>query len=320
MDDTPLASPRRRIRIEECIDPAHVDGHRKPVYSDTLIPRGLVGRLGAILGCRALVLLHDEQGHPLLATTHRGDQHLMVGLPSIIERYEHSKEHVQVKRVIVDREGMGTEFLASLHAEGRTVVTILHTNQYQDLTSFCDVGTFLPLSTNATGQIIREVAPARITVALPDHPDEQLCLQVALIRDLRRSVAVRPDQEDDGLPRRWDADRERTDLRWWEEGWQATAAPAKEMTAKLIPIVTTAPTIDAVELAQTYIHRWPAQENVIKDYSTFSGIGHQPWFRQGCGGELGDGQATNPSAAAPEAPAAMGTECWQTRGPGKPTT
>ncbi len=27
-----------------------------------------------------------------------------------------------------------------------------------------------------------------------------------------------------------------------------------------------APTIDAVELAQTYIHRWPAQENIIKDY------------------------------------------------------
>src|SRR5260370_19006078 len=26
------------------------------------------------------------------------------------------------------------------------------------------------------------------------------------------------------------------------------------------------PTIDAVELAQTYIHRWSAQENVIKDY------------------------------------------------------
>ena len=39
-----------------------------------------------------------------------------------------------------------------------------------------------------------------------------------------------------------------------------------EMSAKLIPIVTTARTIDAVELAQTYIHRWPAQENVIKDY------------------------------------------------------
>ena len=55
---------------------------------------------------------------------------------------------------------------------------------------------------------------------------------------------------------------------WWEAGWQATAAPAKETTAKLIPIVTTqqTPTIDAVELAQTYIHRWPAQENIIKDY------------------------------------------------------
>ena len=244
----------------------YVDGHRKPVYSDRLIPRGLIGRLGVILGCRALVLLHDNQGHPLLATTHRGDQHLIVGLPSIIARYEYSKGSAQVKRIIVDREGMATEFLASLHAEGRTVVTILQTNQYQDLTSFCDVGAFVPLSTDAQGQMIREVAPARISLPRPDHPGEQLCLQVALIRDLRRSVAVQPDQEDADLPRRWDTDRERNDSRWWEEGWQATAAPAKGTTAKLIPIVTTAQTIDAIELAQTYIHRWPAQENVIKDY------------------------------------------------------
>jgi hypothetical protein len=244
----------------------YVDGHRKPVYSDMLIPRGLVGRLGTILGCRALVLLHDEHGHPLLATTERGDQHLMVGLPSIVARYEHNEKHIQVRRIIVDREGMATEFLASLQAEGRTVVTILRTNQYQDLTSFCEVGTFLPLSTNDKGQIMREVAPARIALPRPDHPGEQLCLQVALIRDLRRLVPVVPDPEEAELPPRWDANRERTDPRWWEAEWQATAAPAKEMTAKLIPIVTTAETVDAVELAQTYIHRWPAQENVIKDY------------------------------------------------------
>src|SRR5260370_1153884 len=46
-----------------------IDGHRKPVYTDACIPRGLVVRLGTILVCPALVLLHDEQGHPLLATT-----------------------------------------------------------------------------------------------------------------------------------------------------------------------------------------------------------------------------------------------------------
>jgi hypothetical protein len=244
----------------------YVDGHHKPVYSDVLVPRGLIGRLGVILGCRAVVLLHDEQGHPLLATTHRGDQHLTVGRPSIIARYEQNQEHVRVKRIIVDREGMATEFLANLHAEGRTVVTILRTNQYQDLTSFCDVGTFLPLSADATGQLVREVAPARITLSRPDHPGEQLCLQVALIRELRRFVAVRPDPADAELPSRWDGDRDRADPRWWDESWQATATPAKALTAKLIPIVTTAPTIDAVELAQTYIHRWPAQENIIKDY------------------------------------------------------
>lgn len=122
-----------------------------------------------ILGCRVLVLLHDEQGHPLLATTHRGDQHLTVGLPSIIARYEHHQEHVQVKGIIMDREGMATESLASLHAGGRTVVTILRTNQYQDLTSFCDVGTFLPLSIDAKGRLVREVAPARISLSRPDH-------------------------------------------------------------------------------------------------------------------------------------------------------
>src|SRR5207248_2126850 len=67
---------------------------------------------------------------------------------------------------------------------------------------------------------------------------------------------------------RWDSDLLPDERTWWREGWQATAAPAKETTPKLIPIVTTeeTPTIDAVELAQTYIHRWPAQENVIKDY------------------------------------------------------
>jgi hypothetical protein len=37
----------------------YVDGHRRPVYTGVLIPRGLVGRLSAIIGNRALVLLHD---------------------------------------------------------------------------------------------------------------------------------------------------------------------------------------------------------------------------------------------------------------------
>jgi hypothetical protein len=49
---------------ERCCLTGYIDGHRKPVYSDKLIPRGLIGRLGVILGCRALVLLHDDQGRP----------------------------------------------------------------------------------------------------------------------------------------------------------------------------------------------------------------------------------------------------------------
>ncbi|MFL5698086.1 MAG: hypothetical protein ACJ797_13430 [Ktedonobacteraceae bacterium] len=42
--------------------------------------------------------------------------------------------------------------------------------------------------------------------------------------------------------------------------------------AKLIPIVTTALEADAVELAQTYTRRWPAQENAIRDWLIPLGI------------------------------------------------
>jgi hypothetical protein len=247
---------------------SYIDGHRKPVYSEALIPRGLIGRLGVVLGCRALLLLHDEHGHPLFVTTHRGDQHLTVGVPAFLERYEQQTGNCQVTRMIVDREGMATEFLAKLHTEGRSVVTILQTNQYRDLSSFADVGTFVPLSTDTHGQLVREVAPARISLPRDDHPDEPLCLQVALIRDLRRRVPVQPDPEEEQYPSRWDSDLPLEERTWWREGWQATAAPAKATMPKLIPIVTTreTPTIDALELAQTYIHRWPAQENIIKDY------------------------------------------------------
>ncbi len=79
-------------------------------------------------------------------------------------------------------------------------------------------------------------------------------------------MPVRSSQQDADGPYRWDADLTGSDGRWWEDGWQATATPAIATTAKLIPIVTTASTVDAVELVQTYTQRWTAQENVIKDF------------------------------------------------------
>jgi hypothetical protein len=244
----------------------YVDGHRKPVYTERLVPRGLVGRLSTVLGCRALVLLHDAGGHPLLATTHRGDQHLTIGLPAIVTRYEQAAEAFAVERVIVDREGMAAEFLARLKASGHMVVSVLRTDQYGGLESFIDVGPFVPLCVSKLGKVMREVAPASIALPLPDHPGEALFLRVALIRDLRRLVPVLPAPEDREYPTRWDADLDWRERMWWEEGWVATPAPLAPTTPKLIPIVTTAATMDAVELAQTYTQRWPMQENIIRDF------------------------------------------------------
>jgi hypothetical protein len=244
----------------------YIDGHRKPVYTEVLIPRGLVGRLSTVLGCRALILLHDEDGHPRLSTTHRGDQHLTVGLPAIVVRYEQQAGVLAVGRIIVDREGMAAEFLATLRAAGRTVISVLRADQYEGLESFTDVGSFVPLVISKQGNLVREVAPASIALPLPDHPGESLPLRVALIRDLRCHIPVLPSKEDREYPKRWDADLDWHEHMWWDEGWQATPTPAMPTAPKLIPIVTTAPTVDAIELAQTYTKRWVAQENVIRDF------------------------------------------------------
>src|SRR5256885_13081766 len=96
----------------EALQPAlpvvfYVDGLSLAVYSDVLVPRGPVGRLGGkILGCRELVVLHDQEGHPRLSTTHRGDQHLTMGVPQLLQRYEQASDMVHLDRLVVDREGM----------------------------------------------------------------------------------------------------------------------------------------------------------------------------------------------------------------------
>ncbi len=85
-----------------------------------------MGKLGGkILGCRELVLLHDNRGHPRLSTTHRGDQHLTIGTPQLLQRYEQAIDVVHLDCLVVDREGMAAEFLYQLHCEGRQVITRL---------------------------------------------------------------------------------------------------------------------------------------------------------------------------------------------------
>jgi hypothetical protein len=199
----------------------------------------------------------------------RGDQHLTVGLPAILTRYEQATGKAARARIIVDRDQMAAQFLADLVAAGRTVVTVLRTDQYANLESFTEVGAFVPLEHDRQGNLIREVAAACFALPLPDQPGASLPLQVALVRDLRRQVPYQPEEEP---ARRWDADLDLLKQAWWEDDWQATPLPVPPTTAKLIPIVTTAATADALTLAQTYGRRWPAQENIIRDYLLALGL------------------------------------------------
>ncbi|MDP9381206.1 MAG: hypothetical protein M3Q29_13860 [Chloroflexota bacterium] len=254
---------QRGLRSVEQLPPAYyVDGHRKAVHSDRLIPRGLVSRYGKVLGCRALMLLHDEQGHPLLATTHRGDTHLTASLPQLVGRYEQAAGQDSVRRVIVDREGMAAEFLVGLVGDGRDVITILRSNQYEGLEPFTEVGEFAPLSSDHKGNLTREVAPARYRLPLPNRPSEHVDLRVALVRDLPRRVANKS-PNDEGSP---SGDAYIDSPSWTDDRWVAAPAPEVPTEPALVPIVTTADESDAVELARVSTHRWPAQENVIRDW------------------------------------------------------
>ena len=233
----------------------YVDGHHKPVYSQRLVPRGLIGRTGKILGCRGLMLLHDHQGHPRLVLTGRGDWHVMDGLQELVSRYEHITAEPLDRRIVVDREGMGAAFLKKLKEEGRAVVTLLRSNQYQGVESFSDVGAFAPLTFNSHGLITREVAPARFDLTLPEEAGDSLAVQVALIRDLR------------ACPAHLCSLAGESDLEGAQDQGQAHQSEPLSTPTRLIPIITTDPApLDAVALAQSYIHRWAAQENVIKDY------------------------------------------------------
>ncbi|MDP9380422.1 MAG: hypothetical protein M3Q29_09775, partial [Chloroflexota bacterium] len=239
----------------------YVDSHRKAVHSDRLIPRGLVARYGKVLGCRALMLLHDEHGHPLLATTHRGDAHLTVALSEIVGQYERVTGQQSLSRMVIDREGMAAGFLARLAREGRDVVTVLRSNQYEGLEAFTGVGEFVPLSRDKQGYLTREIAPARYSLPLPDRAGQHLELRVALVRDLRRRVPCTTEADGGSRP-----ESQADSSSWFDDVWITTPAPAMATEPALVPIVTTADELDAVELANVYAHRWRVQENVIRDW------------------------------------------------------
>ncbi len=214
------------------------------------------------------MLLHDAGGHPLLATTDRGDLHLTTGAPALLARFAQAAPNAPVRRLVIDREGMAAAFLARLAGDGCDVVTVLRADQYVGLASFADVGPFAPFQYDREGTLVREVAPARFAPALPDHPGAHLDLRVALVRDLRAHVPGPPPSPNPHIPYAWLEDLDPADTAWYREGWTATPAPAAPTEPKLIPIATTAidGDMDAADLARAYVDRWPQQENVIKDW------------------------------------------------------
>src|SRR5258707_10319264 len=116
----------------------------------------------------------------------RGDQHLTVGVPAILTRYEQATGKAAQARIIVDRDQMAAQFLADLVAAGRTVVTVLRTDQYANLESFTEVGTFVPLEHDRQGKLIREGAVAGFALPAPEQTGAPLPVRVGLVRALRR--------------------------------------------------------------------------------------------------------------------------------------
>jgi hypothetical protein len=75
------------------------------------------------------VLLHDPQGHPRFVATGRGDTHLTQETTSVLKRYEEMVATEHVSTLVIDREGMSTDFLRRLTQDGRTIIPILRSDQ-----------------------------------------------------------------------------------------------------------------------------------------------------------------------------------------------
>lgn len=179
--------------------------------------------------------------------------------------YEQATGLALMQRVVVDREGMAAEFLAQLQQEGRQVITLLRSDQYEGEESFTQVGEWRALRFNRHGEMVCEVASARFALSRPDPADPAIEVEVALIRDWRKLLPVEAsDQTTDDC--NWLADLDTEQTHFWEEGWQATPTPAAQTTPKLIPVITTGQGMEAMVLAQTYFRRWNCQENAIRDW------------------------------------------------------
>ncbi len=67
-----------------------------------------------VQGCRQLLLLHDQQGHPLLATTHRSDLHLTAGVPALVRAYERASTLPRLTRLVMGSDNHWNEESGSL--------------------------------------------------------------------------------------------------------------------------------------------------------------------------------------------------------------
>jgi hypothetical protein len=190
---------------------------------------------------------------------------LLVLVVRFLDRYDQATEAPLAAGLIIDREGMAAEFLASLVKAGRTVVTILQSEQYKGLASFSEV-TPLPRSSrqrdarSSPGSLCPEAAgSSRGDPAASRGPDPRPPPPHAHPLPARRGYLSRPVGCGSG------SDTE-------APGWVTTPMSAAPTEPKLIPIVTTAADLYAVEPAQTYTHHWPAQENSFRDYLLALGL------------------------------------------------
>ena len=168
--------------------------------------------------------------------------------------YEQATDQALMQRVVVDRDQMAAEFLAHLQLEGRQVVTLLRSDQYEAEQSFEQVGPWQPWRSNRYGQVICEVAAAGFALKRPDDALPPLQVEVALICDWRKLLVV--EQADEAAEvQDWQADLAPQYQRFWEAEWQALPAPPAPTTPKLIPVITTGHGMDTVDLAQTYFQR-----------------------------------------------------------------
>jgi hypothetical protein len=136
---------------EKCGEVLYIDGHMFGFWSTRSLHKGKITMLGRIMAGSQAIIAHNDEGQGLFVAYQPPDIRLV---HVIVDYCEHLVQATGIEVFVIDREVNSVEMARQFEARGWGLVSMLDTNEYQDLSSWqtTQIGTLADGSVVYTGQ------------------------------------------------------------------------------------------------------------------------------------------------------------------------